>query len=372
MMSRSMMMGAALIFAMGCRVTPKPDAGCVGITCPTGGGVGAGGGTGGGGGGGVTGGGGGTTGGGTGGATGGGGGVTGGGTGGGSFFGWDGGLTVDAARGARFCQEYVRIENAIVVGIDNAVRGSLGDYNTQFWVVDSNDSTRGIMVDKFYTDAPGPYLPVVGDIVNLNGYVKRYSRFNDRTAYRTVFGSTFGCTGVDAGSNPTQLRVELVDAGATVPVNTVPAGFGDAMSGDNRPNPELAGTRIRIPGPLTLSDPNPTAFKRVSLVATDTVFFGFEVTGGILVNNYRTFDFTASDGGGRMGCDYRAYSNDGGVVTFPNGITGIWDTYSHASCEDGGTSGCSRRNQAVVPGTTNDYTYAIFPLDCSDVPGVVQ
>ena len=314
---RSMMMGAAVMFAVGCRVTPAPDAGCVGITCPTGGGIGAGGGTGGGSGGGSGGGTGGATGGaqggGTGGATGGGtGGATGGGAGGGSFFGWDGGLTVESVKGARFCQEYVRVENAIVVGIENSVRGGQGDYNVQFWVVDSTNPTRGIMVDKFYTDAPGPYLPRLGDIVNLNGYVKRYSRFNDRTAYRTVFGSTFGCTGVDAGSNPTSRRVELVDAGAAVPVNTVPSGFGDAMSGDSRPNPELAGTRIRIPGPLSLSDPNPTAFKRVSLVTTDTVHFGFEVTGGVLVNNYRTFDFTATDGGGRMGCDYRAYANDAG------------------------------------------------------------
>jgi hypothetical protein len=372
MMFRSMMLGAAVIFAVGCRPSMTVDAGCVGITCPTGGGVGAGGGSGGGSGGGT--GGGGTTGGGTGGGTTGGG--TGGGTatggGGGSFFGWDGGLTVDAAKGARFCQEYIRVENAIVVGIESSVRGGQGDYNVQFWVVDSDNPTRGIMVDKFYTDAPGPYLPQIGDVVNLSGYVKRYSRFNDRTAYRTVFGSTFGCTGADAGTNPTQLRVELVDAGATVPVNTVPAGFGDSMAGDNRPNPEFAGTRIRIPGPLTLSDPNPTAFQRVSLSTTDTLFFGFEVTGGILVSNFRTFDFTASDGGSRMGCDYRAYANDAGVVTFPNGITGIWDTYSHASCEDGGTSNCNRRNAAVVPGTMNDFTYAIYPLDCGDLPGMVQ
>lgn len=363
---RSMMMGAAVMFLLGCpRPTTKPDAGCAGVTCPTGGGGGSGGGTGGG----TTGGGtgGGTTGGGTGGGT------TGGGTGGGSsVFGWDGGHTVDAVRAARFCQEYVRVENAVVVGIENSVRGSQGDYNVQFWVVDVNDSTHGIMVDKYYTDLPGPYLPQVGDVVNLNGYVKRYSRYNDRTAYRTVFGSTFGCTGVDAGTNPTSLLVELVSAGAPVSTNLVAAGFGDAMSGDNRPNPELAGTRIHIPGPLTISDPNPPAFKRVSVVATDTVFFGFEVTGGILVNNYRTYDYTASDGGGRMGCDYRAYANDGGTVTFPTGITGVWDTYSHASCEDGGTSGCTRRNAGVVPGTVNDYTYAIYPLDCTDLPGMVQ
>ncbi|MGV3620897.1 MAG: hypothetical protein ACO1OB_08770, partial [Archangium sp.] len=197
--------------------------------------------------------------------------------------------------------------------------------------------------------------------------------FNDRTAYRTVFGSTFGCTGTVAGVGPTNLVVTLVDAGAPVtPVDTA-AGFGNAMGGDDRPNANFAGVLVHIPGPLTLSDPNPPAFKRVSLNASDSVYFGFEVTGGVLVNNYRTYDFTQSDGGGRMGCDYRLYANDGGTVTFPNGITGVWDTYSHASCEDGGTSNCSRRNPGTVPGSAdNDFTYALYPLDCSMLPGVVQ
>lgn len=375
-MFRSILIAAVAFSAIGCGPPrPVPDAGCVGFQCATGGGVGtsgggsAGGGT-------ATGGGVGTGGGTTGGGVGTGGGTTGGGvgTGGGSgsFFGWDGGTTTDAVRGARFCQERVRVENAVVVGVESSTRGGQGDYNVQFWVVDGNNPSRGIMVDKFYTDVPGPYLPQVGDVVNLEGFVKRYSRFNDRTAYRTVFGSTFGCTGADAGTNPTNLVVTLVDAGAPVSPIDTPMGFGDAMLGDDRPNPQFAGVLVHVPGPLTLSDPNPPAFERVTLSPNDTVHLGFEVTGGILVNNYRTYDVTFSDGGSRTGCDYRVYANDGGTVTFPNGITGVWDTYSHASCEDGGTSNCTRRNAGTVPGTMNDFTYALYPLDCSMLPGVVQ
>lgn len=375
MMFRSMMMGAAVVFAVGCRPeTPKPDAGCVGITCPTtGGGTGFGGG-------------GGTTGGGTGGGATGGGGVTGGGTGGGvtgggsGSFGWDGGPTVDAIRNANFCGERVHVENVIVVGVENSFRGNLGDYNAQFWVVDTNNPMRGIYVDKFYTDLPTTYNPTLGDVLTIDGFVRRQSRNNDRRAGRTTLGSTFGCgTTFDAGVGiETKLIASVTSAGVAVPENMVGSGFGNAMSGTGRPNPEYAATRVTIPGPLTLVDPRPLAFSRISTNTSDTSFYGFEVSGGILVNNYHTFDIFPSDGGTpTIRCDWRKIAIDAGsgTVVFPNGISGIWETYSHAPCRNGSTScndGFTSRDSGIVPGTNNEFTYVLYPEDCADLDGVVQ
>ena len=63
---------------------------------------------------------------------------------------------------------------------------------------------------------------------------------------------------------------------------------------------------------------------------------------------------------------------DGGTIIFPNGITGIWDTYTHAPCNDGGTSTSCLHANGYVPGTANDYTYAIYPRDCADFNGAYQ
>jgi hypothetical protein len=367
MMTRMVVLGAAVAALVACGpARPTPDAG-------TGGGTG-GGATGGGTGGGNTGGGGGTTGGGGGGTIGGGtgGGSMGGGTGGGSSFAWDGGTTIDAVRGARFCTENVTVENVIVSGIEYEKQGSQGDWLSQFWVQDLNDPRRGMYVDKFYTDLPGPLRVKVGDVLTLKGYVKRQSAYNDRRAYRFTFGNQYGC-----GSSLTgKLEITVVDAG-TPAINMVTLPFGDAQNGNARPNPEYGSTRVSIPGPLVLTNPAPTAFRRISQRANDTTVYGFEVSGGILVNNFATYDIRHSDGGVTVRCDWRAIAADAGngTVVFPNGISGIWDTYSHAPCRDGGTScpdGFSNRDSGIVPGTNNEYTYVLYPTSCEDLPGYLD
>ena len=366
MMTRAVVLGAAVAALVACGpARPTNDAGTGG---GTGGGV-----TGGGAGGGNTGGGGGSTGGG-GGSTGGGGGSTGGGSGGGggSAFAWDGGTTIDAVKGARFCTDNVTVENVIVTGIENAFQGSQGDWQEQFWVADQNDPMSAIYVDKYYTDLPGPYQVKVGDVLTLKGYVKHQSANNDRRAYRLTFGSQFGCGSTLTG----KLEITLVDAG-TPAVNMVPAGFGDAVNGTARPNPEYASTLVSIPGPLVVTNPSPEAFKRISLRTDDTTFYGFEVSGGILVNNFATYDIRRSDGGVTVRCDWRQIALDagGGTVVFPNGISGVWDTYAHAPCRDGGTScsdGYFNRDSGVVPGTNNDFTYVLYPTTCDDLAGYVD
>lgn len=286
-------------------------------------------------------------------------------TDGGGNFVYDGGTTISAIKGAPFCTQKVLLKNAVITSVANAFAGNQGDYQAQFWVADPANPSEAIYVDKFFTDpsVPPKFEPKVGQIVDIEGYTARQSRFNDRVAYRLTLKSQFGCT-VSTGL----MTLTLVDAGTQPAAPMVPAGFGNAMMGNNRPNPELGSVRVFVPGPLTITNHSPPAFKRVSASTTDNTYFGFEVTGGILVNNFNTFD-RFEDGGLIVRCDYRKMMLDGGSVVFPNGITAAWDTYSHASCEDGGTSNCTRRNAGTVPGTTNDYTYALYPMDCTELVG---
>jgi hypothetical protein len=94
----------------------------------------------------------------------------------------------------------------------------------------------------------------------------------------------------------------------------------------------------------------------------------------VLVSNYKTFGVTLDGGSSR--CDWRNVVTDGGTVSFPNGIRGVWDTYSYVPCTDGGFTfadgGTSTDCTGYVPGTANNYTYILYPQDCAtDLPGVV-
>ncbi|MDP1824704.1 MAG: hypothetical protein Q8L48_15725 [Archangium sp.] len=384
-MSRSMMMGAALIFAMGCRVTPKPDAGCVGITCPTGGGVGAGGG---GGGGGATGGGGGggnVTGGGTGGgATGGGGGVTGGGTGGGGIP-----TTIQAAKGSTFPTR-VNLQGVVVTAISfarlsaastNCAKlandgGLSKGVNASFWVADQNNAQFGIWVEKFRCDGDVDYFPQVGDIVNISGIIGFESSFQQQEGFRIMIKSEFDYIPskpsgyvCDLSSTPPcePFVIEKVGTMAPLPVVDVPITFG--ANGAIKAEPTYSGVRVRIAGPLTIGDIDPMALKRISALPNDTRYFGFGLSNGVLVNNFRTFEGATVEDGGVSHCDVRYVVGDGGTVTFPNGIVGVWDTYTHATCTDGGTSLTSCfNNRGTVPGAPDaNYTNVLYPTDCSDL-----
>jgi hypothetical protein len=308
----------------------------------------------------------------------GGGSAAGGGAGGGSTssFVYDGGTTVNAIKGAPFCSEKVTLKNVVITSIANKFQGAQGDWLAQFWVAEPGNLKEAIYVDKFYTDPSVPVMlePKVGMVVDLEGYTFRQSQFTDRIAYRLTLKSQFNCRKPDnTFYNPAlPITMTLVDAGAVPSAPMVPTGFGDSMGGSTKPNADFGAARVFVPGPLSITNHSPPAFKRVSLVATDNTFLGFEVTGGILVNNFNTFDRTQSDGGLTVRCDYRKMMLDGGSVVFPNGITAVWDTYSHAPCEDGGSScaDTARRVKGSVPGTSNDYTYVLYPADCTELVGV--
>lgn len=270
----------------------------------------------------------------------------------------------------------VKLERLVVTTVDSTSRGSQGDYIAYFWVVDPCFPKEGIYVDKFYTDPVGPYLPQVGDEVTIEGIYRRYNpRATDanetRHAYRPVLKSDFRLDVPGVSGNISITKTGTVAVPADI---TVPAGFGNANAGATKANPEYGGARVHIPGPITLTNADPPALRRRPDDPADTVHLGFEVTGGVLVNNYKTFGETRD--GGTKRCDWRAVVLDGGSVSFPNGIRGVWDTYSNPPCvattaADGGTLSCGTRDAGIVPGTNQDYTYMLYPQNCdTDLPGV--
>lgn len=279
------------------------------------------------------------------------------------------------------------LEHVVVTAVDEVTRGVQGDAISQFWVVDPCFPKEGLWIDKFYADTPTSYVPQLGDELKLQGLFRRINRtasdisptstntqVKTRYAYRPTVKNNYQLTGVTG-------TLAITKTG-TVPVPpdlTVSNTFGNANGGAAKPNADYAGARVHIPGPITLTNPDPLALKQRPDQPENGTYLGFEVTGGVLVSNYKTFG-TTFDGGSQR-CDWRAVVKDGGGVSFPNGIRGVWDTYSHVPCADGGftfadggtSSSCtfSYRDAGYVPGTGNDYTYILYPQDCAtDLPGV--
>ena len=269
----------------------------------------------------------------------------------------------------------VRLEHLVVTAVDNTVRGNQGDYIAYFWAVDPCFPKEGIYVDKFFFDAVRNYQPQAGDEVTVEGLFRRYNNNasdadESRHAYRPVIKSGFLLDVPEVTGNL------VITKTGTVPVPqdlTVPAGFGNANAGADKANPEYGGARIHVPGLLSITNANPPALKQRPNDPEHGAYLGFEVTGGVLVSNYKTFGVTLDGGSSR--CDWRNVVNDGGTVSFPNGIRGVWDTYSYVPCTDGGFTfadgGTSTNCSGYVPGTANNYTYILYPQDCAtDLPGV--
>jgi len=265
----------------------------------------------------------------------------------------------------------VTLEGVVVTAVSQVSRGSKGDFIARFWVVNPCFPKEGIYVDKYYTDATTNYEPVVGDVLSIQGLLRRFkpdatdNAPNARDAYRPVIKSNF-----QIGDSTITGSLVITKTGTTTPPadNTdLPAGFGNADKGNAQPNPEYGGARVHIPGPLTIVDAKPTALKLRPEDADSGTYLGFEVEGGILVGNYKTF----------AACDARAVAQDGGTVTFPNGIRGVYETFTNLPCADGGVvtnadSGtssfvCNKYGNGVIPGTENPYTYVVYPMNCEDM-----
>ncbi|MBX5482747.1 MAG: hypothetical protein IRZ16_13040 [Myxococcaceae bacterium] len=258
---------------------------------------------------------------------------------------------------------HVLVKDVVVHTVSYSNQGTEGDYRADFWVSDPNDPPYGIWVSKYYTDEPGPYLPAPGDVLTIDGYFGTVSKYENPTGYRRQIASK------KVGSS--FLPITLTKTGtAPVPEAQIvtPGQFGDTDGGTLRPNPEYAGSRVYIQGPIEITNPKPAALRRVSANPDDDLTYGFEVTGGILINNSKTYK---ADGG----CPWQDIALDAGMhgekVVFTQGIYGVYDSWTFAPCSDGGTDifNCYPNDEGRVPGTTNDYTYVVYPQTCDDFAG---
>ncbi len=246
--------------------------------------------------------------------------------------------------------------------------------NASFWLADPANPQIGIWAEKFRRDRDPDYFPQVGDVLNVSGIVGFESSFVQQDGYRVRVKSEFDFIPnkpvgyvCELTSTPPCEPFVVTKIGAMVPlpVVNVPTTFGGG--GAIRSHPAYLGARVKIAGPLTLTNASPEAFHRISAISNDTRYYGYQLSNGVLVDNFRVFEGAVLEDGGVSHCDLRTLAMGGSTVTFPNGIIGVWDTYTHASCTDGGTNltGCFN-NPGMIPGTDAGFTHVLYPTDCAD------
>ncbi|HYO65809.1 MAG TPA: hypothetical protein VEU33_06980 [Archangium sp.] len=255
----------------------------------------------------------------------------------------------------------VLLERVVIHTVERVERRAEGTQElvrAWFWVVDPARPTQGLWVHKDWTDPPAGFVPQVGQRVDLTGSMRTESGFEQLQGYRTGLAQV--------GSRLLGTRVVPAD-------NFVPPGFGDAEGGAARPNPELLGTRVYVPGPLLVTDPSPLAFRRGPAEPSDSVSTGFEVSGGLLVST-RYLSGAGSTDGGPGECEGLArVFGDGGTGVFPLGLRGVWDTYTYVPCEDGGSGetclpdpegGRVPGTESADGGSGNRFTHVLYPRGC--------
>ena len=270
---------------------------------------------------------------------------------------------------------HVLINNATVQAVSfvSADGGTVG-----FWIAD--DSDAGIYVYKRGTDTITAN-PVAGDVVNIDGAFTTQPKYYAPEGYRYSVGNLYYGSG-NAKNRP--MIITPVASGTASPLSVDASCAMDAQGGTAKlyqDSQKHAGQLIHINGPLTLTEAHPTAMAQVTELidggALITSYRGFEVSGGILVDDSNTY---SNDGGfGAPGhCDWAIVADGGATVTFPNGITGVWDSYTMHPCIDNGTGGCKTSgDNGYVPnaasltsdGGNQSTTFALFPRDCTDLPG---
>lgn len=281
---------------------------------------------------------------------------------------------------------HVSIEGAVVQTV-SYVASDGG--TSQFWIVDPNDPTTGFWVYHRGTDTA--YVPVAGDVVNVDGFLNSDPKYYEPDGYRYNLGNLFS-----GGTVQKVLDVEKTGSG-TVPADNI-ADSGctfDAQEGARyfpQTQQAFAGTRLHIAGPLTLTNPNPVALGNVRLEqdggATITSYRGFEVTGGILVATSNTYNADGGFGDQNGRCDWAELARADAGVTFPDGISGVWDTFTNTVCDVQASGECNSYapngyipnpttpfptrasdGGVVLPNGNENYTFVLYPQDCADLPG---
>jgi len=253
---------------------------------------------------------------------------------------------------------WVRLESVVIQSMQSLEPGDSGDSGGSFWVVDPANPKQGLWVSKSSQDLPASYVPKVGDRIDLEGWVHYQDRFQPLTAWRPRLARGNG----DGTAKLVITRLGTLTPPVDHPVSPS-TGFGNADGGFGRPNPEYAGSRVHLTGPLALTNPTPRAMQPVADDPEYPRSLGFEVEGGILVRD--------------DACGWSQKAREGGSVVFPQGIRGVWETYAYAPCQERASAdaGCLRAS-ARVPGTegadsgVNLFTYVLHPRNCeTDLAG---
>lgn len=272
----------------------------------------------------------------------------------------------------------VFLTNVVVTGVLSNYEATKGGCSSttpkgwyaRFWVADPNNPKDGIFIEKYCADVPLVFPVAVGDLLDIDGWLGTFKPFEDGEGYRLAIGSErFYSSNV---LNPLPMTVTKKGTMSAINDNIAPVGFGRWPDGGIlKANPDYVGARVEINGPLSITNIMPTALKRVSAKPGDNASYGFEVSGGVLVNTQAVWSIRQADGGYDLTCDWLGKMRDGGSVTFPK-IKGVWETYTQASCSDGGTDKDSCfLNHGKVPGYPDaSVTNVMYPLECpTDVPG---
>jgi|GEM_PF-1031468 len=266
---------------------------------------------------------------------------------------------------------------------------------SEFWVVDPNDTSSGFWIYHRGTDSA--YIPTVGDVVDVDGFLESDPNYYVPDGRRLNLTNLYS-----GGSVQKPLTVTKTDTGVSLADNAQEASCTFDSNEGSRYMPQdkqaFAGTRVHFNGPLKLINPNPIPMGTVRLEqdggASFTSYRGFEVTGGILVSTENTFNADGGFGAANSRCDWAELARaDGGVVTFPDGISGVWDTFTNAVCDVGDDGGCKQYKSGtyypttyvpnpsaifptrdggagiVVPEGSQDYTFVLYPQNCADLPG---
>lgn len=288
--------------------------------------------------------------------------------------------TIAAAKSVKF-PALVNLKGVVVTAVPFAAASNANStcagtstkgVNASFWIADPNNAHSGIFVTKFRCDPPADYLPAIGDVLDLKGYIGIESKFDGRERSRFVVKQQFDFINPTPSTCalPTCQPLEITKTGTMAPLadSMVDGTFGN--DGAIRSNTEYAGSRVKITADLSIANASPLALKRASLLPNDDRYFGFELSNHVLVNNYLTFATFAADGGlledgGTSSCDFRLVVLDGGSVTFSS-IAGVWDSYTFTGCQDGGVASNCFKHFGVIPGTDAGYTYVLYPTSCAD------
>jgi hypothetical protein len=288
-------------------------------------------------------------------------------------------LRADGCSGVR-----VRVRSVVVTAVErDAAAADGGGSDQDFWVADLGPASGGMFVDKQpedRVDAGTGGRVAVGDRLLLEGYYGTLSPQADQVGYRQALK---GYPGFDPGFASAG-GLEVTHLGRATPPSPVrvDAGVLDAAGGLARPAPALAGSWVQVEGPLELVDAAPAALSPRPLLADGGLgpprVLGYALGGGVLVVDRRADGSLRLDGGAGGACAWGEGAADGGArVRFPTGVRGVWDTFTHAPCLDGGTAEGCATDRGGVPGTAgtgaadggSPFTHVLYPQDCGDVPG---